>query len=934
MGWAKSPDGKLFQIDEQEALQALSSGQWYDLPEGTMLHFVDESGIPYELDVSDPQIAAGALQAGHKIEPDEASNERWLEEKYGGRELEAGALEFLDVGTFGAAKLLATETGLVDRREWEQIVERADTGPIVGGVGAFLVPGTAASKVTKGFRAAEKALRAGTATKLGGAAVKAGVWGTEAAVWGLHHGISESIDKDLPLLSEETFSHVGPFAIFGVSAAGATSVLGGLTKRALRNRLSGRKAMQANAPAAPDPWELRAAGEAPRPPVTGMPPNWRSRVTGKAYGMNPEEIQAVTGKAQTSKQARQAIVEYPQRIEKASSNVTKDMGEFMALTEANEQGWYRSMKREFIDPLVKRGGEVDVLVKTKTGLFDTAMSDIRSVIDAVAVGKKLPAAGTKARRLLTDLAQQEKELSKLMKLAAKGPLPDDANVRVFMAADNAKKQMDQFLRGFKSASPADDAVIAEVEAIRRRFRKHLERADLFGDGAGLQKEVNAAYTAALELETAGRKNALTHLKRVSDFGRQREYAVDPGKVKKLIGKIGTEEAVVAAEWNQNFIKGRLELARRMAPAIEGGEKMLQRMTKLADSLSANFEQANNLNILQAVWGRVKSGGVLSGELQLGGTLYIAGHILGGYVYGILGAALGTATLPKNVAFLRGAMERLAGSRPATAAVAGASQGSRQQATSKIRKLLGLTYDAKVGIAAEMFSGHMAKNREKNPYKSKDRDKDLKEIRKELVALSNPQALQERLKLPLEQVAKEVPGLALGVQMTAQRAVSYLSSLLPKGSSGLVDVLQGKDPRYPRHEISRFFTGLDIVMRPDSVFDKMGERTLTKAHMEALKAVYPEMTSKWAQMMLATAQEASVLPYWVQLEMEKFLGFPITAGSGPDSLMILQGNFAAEDQSMAAQPPKGWDHSKQTAGTLEDHAERMGTQAQRVEGKSD
>lgn len=166
-----TPDGKQVDVPDDQAADALASGQ-YGLPKGTKIPW-SVGGQPGTLDF-DPETFPQAVQLGGKVvSPDvvaKAQKDAYLQENYGGPgdAAAAAALGFADTASLGAVPFVAGQLGGKDVRRYMRNVEEANpTASAVGSVAGVAAP-IAADIVTGGAATPEVApALARTGAKLG-----------------------------------------------------------------------------------------------------------------------------------------------------------------------------------------------------------------------------------------------------------------------------------------------------------------------------------------------------------------------------------------------------------------------------------------------------------------------------------------------------------------------------------------------------------------------------------------------------------------------------------------------------------------------------------------------------------------------------------------------------------------------------------------------
>lgn len=134
------------------------------------------------------------------------------------------------------------------------------------------------------------------------------------------------------------------------------------------------------------------------------------------------------------------------------------------------------------------------------------------------------------------------------------------------------------------------------------------------------------------------------------------------------------------------------------------------------------------------------------------------------------------------------------------------------------------------------------------------DKRVTELRE---LATNPAALIERVAANLEGLSSTAPGVAVAMQATAQRAVTYLaqqSEVPPKAGPLAAEW----DP--PEADRQAFTEKLEVVQEPMSVLDSAAAGALTEQQMDALRAVYPRLAQQMADAALERMVSGAPVPY--------------------------------------------------------------------------
>lgn len=247
---------KVETVEDSEATERLRSGQ-YELVPGKRVRVVDPEGKLFEMDVED---AHSAIQNGYELDTEEKKAKRKLSKEYGGKDAEALLYSGLRGATFGLSDVIATQTGLATPEHLNLLEEHnpdvSFAGEAAGTVGGILMSGgTGPAAKTLGLaskgvlgagKAAEKTLASALnktgmsaskslAQKIVARAAPTAIGGTvEGALVGGGELLSEHALGRADLNAENFISHVGLGSVIGgagnVLLKGAEAAIPAFTK--------------------------------------------------------------------------------------------------------------------------------------------------------------------------------------------------------------------------------------------------------------------------------------------------------------------------------------------------------------------------------------------------------------------------------------------------------------------------------------------------------------------------------------------------------------------------------------------------------------------------------------------------------------------------------------------------------------------------------
>ena len=173
-----------------------------------------------------------------------------------------------------------------------------------------------------------------------------------------------------------------------------------------------------------------------------------------------------------------------------------------------------------------------------------------------------------------------------------------------------------------------------------------------------------------------------------------------------------------------------------------------------------------------------------------------------------------------------------------------------------------------------------------------------------------------------------PGTFAAAVSTAQRGVAYLAQTAPKPPPpGGVDLPALRRPWAPTgQDLSAFARRVETVKDPAAVLDAMSTGTVTREHVEALKAVYPDLYVELRGKVLErVASLTAPVTYQQRLALGFLLSEPMDSSTSPEAVAFYQAQFA--QKPTAPHPgPSGARTSKRLAA---EYPESLRLQARRA-----
>lgn len=188
----------------------------------------------------------------------------------------------------------------------------------------------------------------------------------------------------------------------------------------------------------------------------------------------------------------------------------------------------------------------------------------------------------------------------------------------------------------------------------------------------------------------------------------------------------------------------------------------------------------------------------------------------------------------------------------------------------------------------------------------DRRKDFEKISNTVATASaNPAAVTDRVSKSLGDLPDHAPHAASAAIETTLRGLQFLAGKMPPSKRDPYSIQPQFEPetRASDAEISRFMRYAQAVDDPLLVLEEAKAGTLSRDHVEAVKAVYPalydEMRSTVARSLIESSRE---LPYSQLLQIGILLDIPTHKTLSPDFLRAVQATYTDAEKAGAETPP--------------------------------
>jgi len=468
------------------------------------------------------------------------------------------------------------------------------------------------------------------------------------------------------------------------------------------------------------------------------------------------------------------------------------------------------------------------------------------------------------------------------------------SAKMFEVADNVKRFVD---RHAGHGSPAFGRTMAQKEflGMADKMRAGLE-SEAWGAAGEAQKAINAATHENISNgarfrgkfttqygDTAGVPNYVANTEAVSSFMGRLTAAKNDLDARAVRDAIGARRAFLDATESQ-YSHGAAATA-----AIAQERAALAKM-------EATFEKATKETSLVNQTKRLQAEEHASG------------------IGGLLGAVTDIATRPVTT------LHRLAQIEGAVKSVLGKTEKG-------VRSLVGASETvAPAEIAAPQGKGFFsslldsAKPAARNVAMSQGAKATFDKRVSQIQALqANPAMLTDRIGQAVAPMSDHAPKTTQAATRTGISGVQYLASLIPSSRKDPFTLQPQFQPfsRASDAERAKFMRAFEAIEDPTIVLRAAKSGTLTRDHVEAVKAVYPELYAKIRQQVAESlVSSKSELPYSRRIQLGILLGIPTDRTLAPDFMQAIQGSFPSAGEPGAESPPPTLSRPIQVASALE------------------
>lgn len=224
------------------------------------------------------------------------------------------------------------------------------------------------------------------------------------------------------------------------------------------------------------------------------------------------------------------------------------------------------------------------------------------------------------------------------------------------------------------------------------------------------------------------------------------------------------------------------------------------------------------------------------------------------------------------------------------------------------------------------------------YETREAPKDKKEAFKNtarnLEALASSEELMiDHLAKSTARIAQAAPEISNQMHTVLINATKFLESKIPKDPSQ--PNMFAREYQPSSMEIAKFERYMQAVEHPLSVFEDMERGTLTREHVEALKAVYPSLYAQLQQEIIdQVTTEGEKVPYNKKVQLGILLDVPTDLSLEPTNIAGLQANFMPQNDPMQVEAQQGAVRQGSQTGLQNlNSASRMQTETQKVANRS-
>jgi hypothetical protein len=184
-----------------------------------------------------------------------------------------------------------------------------------------------------------------------------------------------------------------------------------------------------------------------------------------------------------------------------------------------------------------------------------------------------------------------------------------------------------------------------------------------------------------------------------------------------------------------------------------------------------------------------------------------------------------------------------------------------------------------------------------PQDSKSEPKTRKEafinVRNNLTAMAtDPEKSINQLARSTALISEAAPKIAQDMHASLTAAMVFLNEKLPRNNAGVGSFLTKRAYEPSSIELGKFERYMQVIEAPATVLDDLERGTLTREHIEALKAVYPAIYEQLQASVMEQLVDSDSVSYNKRLQLGVLLDIPTDESLLPENIMGLQQNFSS------------------------------------------
>jgi len=191
------------------------------------------------------------------------------------------------------------------------------------------------------------------------------------------------------------------------------------------------------------------------------------------------------------------------------------------------------------------------------------------------------------------------------------------------------------------------------------------------------------------------------------------------------------------------------------------------------------------------------------------------------------------------------------------------------------------------ISASFVQKSMSRDQQRERYNK---------IRTTVADLSTPAAMSQAIE-QMSGDSQNMPEIKLAIGMRIQTATQYLTSNIPADPLAAFAVGPQKSYWKPSDmEVAKFLRKAEAVDNPVQVINRLGDGTVTKDEVDAIKNVHPEIYNQLQGSIInAIMEKGDQIPYQRRVQLNLLFGIPTDYSMTPEFISKMQTTFAPTDQ---------------------------------------